>query len=106
MGAVQFTNFFETELTEPVAIADTTITVMSLTSDLIAHVTGGNWIYLPLVDATWFNNNLAPPQTSEQVKVTAITGTGPYVLTVTRAADQNPPESAQAFSRCDIATFW
>jgi hypothetical protein len=105
MAAVQFTNYYSTELTAAVAATDTTIQVMSVSSDILAHVTGGSWIYLTLVDANSWNNHLIPPATREIIKVTAITGTGPYTLTVTRAADQNPPATAQAFSKCDIAAF-
>ena len=101
MAAVQFENFFSTELSTAVAPGDTTI---QITQDglLSTLLTGGNWIYLNLIDATSWNNNAIPPATYEIVKATAITGTGPFTLTVTRAQDHT---TAQSFSRCDICAF-
>src|SRR5512142_667347 len=102
MAAVQFTNYFATELAAAVAPGDTTIQVMS-DGNLGSLIVGGNWIYLTLVDANSWNNNLIPPATREIVKVTAISGSAPdFILTVTRAQDNT---TAQSFSRCDIAAF-
>lgn len=102
MAAVQFTNYFATELAAPVAPGDTSIQVLS-DGNLGSLIVGGNWIYLTLVDANSWNNNLIPPQTREIVKVTAISGSAPdFILTVTRGQDNT---TAQSFSRCDIAAF-
>src|SRR5574340_889053 len=102
MAPVQFTNYFATELAAPVAPGDTTIQVLS-DGNLGSLIVGGNWIYLTLVDANSWNNNLSPPATREIVKVTAISGSAPdFILTVTRAPDNT---TAQSFSKCDIAAF-
>src|SRR5215472_18551206 len=100
----QFINFYFTEIMFPVAPTDTTITVASV-SYLPTLVTGGNFIYLNLIDANSWNNNSIPPATYEIVKVTAISGpdsSGNYTLTVDRGQDHTSPQS---FSQCDIASF-
>ena len=107
MAAVQFINFYNSELAAPVAPTDTSIQVSSITAStgetLASLITGGNWIYLSLIDANSWNNNLVPPQTYEVVKVTAVSGsTSPFTLTVTRAQDHT---TAQTFSKCDIAAW-
>ena len=75
MGAVQFANYYFTELSAPVAPTDSTIQVAD-DMGIASLIVGGNWIYLTLVDANSWQNNLVPPQVSEIVKVTAISGHG------------------------------
>jgi len=99
MASVQFANYYFTEISAPVAVTDTTIQVANA-APIVSLITGGNWMFLTLIDANSWNNNLVPPAKYEIVKVTAITGTGPFTLTVDRAQDGT---TAKTFDRCDIA---
>jgi hypothetical protein len=100
MASVTFANLYFTEISAPVAPTDTTIQVADVTK-IVGLIVGGNFMFLTLIDAASWNNNLIPPAKSEIVKVTAITGSvAPFTLTVVRAQDGT---TAQSFDRCDIA---
>src|SRR5882724_9882415 len=106
MACVQFANYAFAEITAPVGLADTTITVGSTTGFYFegAQLGAGDWFYLTLLDASSFNNGLNPPSKYEFVKVTGV-NYSTNVLTVVRAADWygSTHTPAQAFDSCDFA---
>ena len=97
-GCVKFLNYYFSELAAAVAPGDTTIQV-NQDGTLGTLLTGGNWVYLNLVDSASWTNGTIPPTTYEIVKATAVSGTGPFTLTVVRGQDGT---SAKSFANCDI----
>src|SRR5215475_4084517 len=97
-GCVKFQNFYFSELAAPVAPGDTTIQV-NQDGQLGTLLTGGDWVYLNLVDAASWANGTIPFTTYEIVKATAVSGSGPFTITVVRGQDNT---AATSFNNCDI----